>query len=330
MKPTDIAQPRHPGRPAISPDGSQIVVALTRVDLDEDDYASDLWIAPSDGSAPPRKLTHGWRDGAPAFSPDGRWLAFVRAVRGDDGKVGKPQVYVLPTAGGEPRRLTDEKLGASGPVWSPDSTRLAYTARVPEEGRYGTKDGVDAGQEPPRRIAKLFYRVDDVGFLLDRPRHVFVVGVNEEEGAEPTRITDGPYDHTDVDWSPAGGLLTFSASRHETWNDDLVADIWVCAEDGSGIRALTDGTLSAGQPRFSPDGSTVCFTAVVADGPVISNNYLWSAPSDGSAPARRITDEERYSLAYPGGVLEPVEDGVLFGNEVRGGVELLLVPYDGG
>jgi len=53
MKPTDIAQPRHPGRPAISPDGSQIVVALTRVDLDEDDYASDLWIAPSDGWAPP-------------------------------------------------------------------------------------------------------------------------------------------------------------------------------------------------------------------------------------------------------------------------------------
>jgi dipeptidyl aminopeptidase/acylaminoacyl peptidase len=154
--------------------------------------------------------------------------------------------------------------------------------------------------------------------------------VNEDEGGEPTRITDGPYDHTDVDWSPAGGLLTFSASRHETWNDDLVADIWVCAEDGSGIRALTDGTLSAGQPRFSPDGSTVCFTAVVADGPVISNNYLWSAPSDGSAPARRITDEEPYSLAYPSGVLEPVEDGVLFGNEVRGGVELLLVPYDGG
>jgi dipeptidyl aminopeptidase/acylaminoacyl peptidase len=330
MKPTDIAEPRHPGRPAISPDGSQIVVAVTRVDLDEDDYASDLWIAPSDGSAPPRKLTHGWRDGAPAFSPDGRWLAFVRAVRGDDGKVGKPQVYVMPTDGGEPRRLTDEKLGAGGPVWSPDSTRLAYTARVPEEGRYGTKEGVDPGQEPPRRIAKLFYRVDDVGFLLDRPRHVFVVGVNEDEGAGPTRITDGPYDHTDVDWSPAGGLLTFSAARHETWNDDLVSDIWVCAEDGAGIRALTDGTLSAGQPRFSPDGSTVCFTAVVADGPVISNNYLWSAPSDGSAPARRITDEERFSLAYPSGVLEPVEDGVLFGNEVRGGVELLLVPYDGG
>jgi dipeptidyl aminopeptidase/acylaminoacyl peptidase len=328
MKPTDIAQPRHPGRPAISPDGTQVVVSLARVDLDADEYASDLWIAPADGSSPPRRLTRGWRDGSPVFSPDGRWLAFVRAVRGDDGKVGKSQVYVLPMAGGDARRLTDEKLGASDPVWSPDSSRLAYTARVPEEGRYGTKDGIDAGQEPPRRITKLLYRIDDLGFLLDRPRHVFVVSL--DDGAEPTMITDGPYDHSDVHWSPAGGLLAFSAARHETWNDDLVYDIWVCAEDGTGVRALTDGTLSAGRPRFSPDGSTVCFTATEAAGPVIGNESLWAAPADGGAPARRLTDEERYHVAFPGGTVDPVEDGVLFANEVRGGIELLLVPYDGG
>jgi dipeptidyl aminopeptidase/acylaminoacyl peptidase len=328
MKPTDIARPRHPGRPAISPDGSQVVVPLTRVDLDEDEYASELWITPADGSAPPRPLTRGWRDGAPRFSPDGRWLAFVRADRGADGKVGKPQLYVLPMAGGEARKLTDGPLGVSDPVWSPDSTRLAYVARVPEEGRYGTKEGVDAGQEPPRRITKLFYRVDDVGFLLDRPRHVFVISL--DEGASPTRITDGPHDHADVDWSPAGGLLAFAAARHETWNDDLVCDIWVCAEDGSGLRALTDGTLTAGQPRFTPDGATVCFTATEAAGPVISSETLYSVPVDGSAPARQLSDPERHHIAYPGGVIDPGEDGVLYPNEVRGGVELLLVPYGGG
>jgi dipeptidyl aminopeptidase/acylaminoacyl peptidase len=328
MKPTDIAQPRHPGRPAISPDGTQVVVALTRVDLDADEYASDLWIAPADGSSPPRQLTRGWRDGAPVFSPDGQWLAFVRAVRGEDEKVGKPQVYVLPMAGGDARKLTDEKLGAGDPVWSPDSTRLAYTARVAEEGRYGTKDGVEPGSEPPRRITKLLYRIDDVGFLLDRPRHVFVIPL--ADGAEGTRVTDGPFDHSDVDWSPAGGLLAFAAARHETWNDDLVSDVWVCAEDGSGVRALTDGTLTANRPRFSPDGSTVCFTATEAAGPVISNESLWSAPADGSAPARRLTDPERHHLAFPGGAADPVDDGVVYANEVRGGVELLLVPYDGG
>jgi dipeptidyl aminopeptidase/acylaminoacyl peptidase len=330
MKPADIVQPRHPGRPAVSPDGTQVVVALSRVDLDEDDYASELWITPADGSAPVRPLTRGWRDGAPVFSPDGQWLAFVRAVRGDDGKVGKPQLYVLPMAGGEARKLTDEPLGAGDPVWSPDSTRLAYTARVPEEGRYGTKDDVDAGSEPPRRIAKLFYRVDDLGFLLDRPKHVFVVSLDGDADATPTRVTEGPSDHSDVHWSPAGGLLTFTAARHETWNDDLVVDVWVCTEDGSDLRALTDGTLTAAHPTFTPDGSAVCFTGVEAAGPVISSESLWRVPVDGSAPARRLTDPERHHLAYPGGDIEPLADGVLFPSEVRGGIELLLVPYDGG
>ena len=57
---------------------------------------------------------------------------------------------LLPTGGGAPRRLTDHHLGAGAPVWSPDSRRLAYAARVPEEGRYGTVEGVGAGA-PSRR-----------------------------------------------------------------------------------------------------------------------------------------------------------------------------------
>jgi dipeptidyl aminopeptidase/acylaminoacyl peptidase len=328
MKPVDISIPRLPGQPVVSPDGRRIVVPVTRIDLEADDYTTQLYTVPPDGSASPRELTHGWRDGAPRFSPDGRWLAFVRSVRGEDKKVGKPQVYVLPLDGGEPRRITDHPLGATDPVWNPDSTRIAYTARVPEDGRYGTKDGVGPDAEAPRRITKLFYRVDDLGFMLDRPRHVFVVSALDE-GAEPVQVTDGPHDHGDVDWSPAGDLLTFAAARHDTWNDDIVRDVWVCAPDGSGLRALTDGTLAAGQLRFTAAGDAVCFTGSETDGPIIRTDSLWRVPLDGG-PATRITDRERHHLAYPGVDIQAVEEGVLFANENRGAVELLLVPYDGG
>lgn len=328
MEPSDLARMRLPGFPTISPDGRLVVVAVTRPDIDANDYASQLWIAPADGSASPRPLTYGWRDAEPRFSPDGRWLAFLRASRDEAGKVGKTQLYVLPVDGGEPRRLTDHPLGAGDHVWSPDSTRLAYTARVPEDGRYGTRDGVGAEAEPPRRITKLYYRVDDVGFLLDRPKHVYVVDALAE-AAEPVRVTDGGYDHEEVDWSPDGRLLAFVASRHETWNDDLVRDVWVCAPDGTGLRALTDGTLTAGLPRFTPDGATVCFAAFEADAPAIISTSVWSVPVAGG-PAARLTDRERYNLAYPGGRLQPVADGVVFANENRGGVELLLAPYTPG
>jgi dipeptidyl aminopeptidase/acylaminoacyl peptidase len=46
--------------------------------------------------------------------------------------------------------------------------------------------------------------------------------------------------------------------------------------------------------------------------------------------AKRLVDRERYHLAFPGGQIIPQDDGVLFSNENRGAVELLLVPYDGG
>ena len=101
MRPTDLALLRVPGVPAVSPDGRMAVVAVTRPDLDADEYRSQLWAVPTDGSAPARPLTTGNRDTAPAFSPDGRWLAHLTAEPG-----GRPQIVVLPTAGGEARTLT--------------------------------------------------------------------------------------------------------------------------------------------------------------------------------------------------------------------------------
>jgi dipeptidyl aminopeptidase/acylaminoacyl peptidase len=133
MRPADLALLRTPGTPTVSPDGRIAVVAVSRLDLDADEYRGQLWAVPTDGSAPARPLTSGGRDTAPAFSPDGRWLAYLSAGTGE-----RPQVHVLPTSGGAARRLTSCPLGAGAPVWSPDSRRLAFVARVPEEGRYGT------------------------------------------------------------------------------------------------------------------------------------------------------------------------------------------------
>jgi dipeptidyl aminopeptidase/acylaminoacyl peptidase len=335
VKPSDLSRIWAPGTPTLSPDGRLAVVARTRIDPDADDYTGQLWLVSTDGSAP-RQLTHGWRDSDPAYSPDGRWLAFLRAARDDDGKAGragKPQVHVMPTAGGEARKLTDHPLGAAGPVWSPDSTRLAYTARVPQDGRYGTEEKVTPDKEPPRRITKLMYRVDNLGFLLDRRSHVWVVDALAD-GAEPVQVTDGDYDDTAVAWSPAGDLLAFASARHEARGEDLRGDIWVCAPDGGGARALTAGGLMVGQPRFTPDGAEVCFVAgPLTNGDragVCRNEGLWSVPADGSAPARQLTDQERHNLAMSTGMIEPTDAGVLFLNEHRGAVQVLLVPYAGG
>ena len=120
MRPTDLSLLRTPGVPAVSPDGTTAVVAVSRLDLEADGYRSQLWTVPTDGSVPARPLTHGHRDSAPAFSPDGRWLAYLSA-----GREGAPQLHVLATGGGAGRELTHHHLGERARVWSPDSRQNA-------------------------------------------------------------------------------------------------------------------------------------------------------------------------------------------------------------
>ena len=330
MKPADLALLRLPGQPTLSPDGTRAVVAVSRPDLDADDYRSRLWLVDTTGATPPRPLTEGPRDSAPAWSPDGRWIAFLRAPED-----GKPQLHLLPTDVGDARRVTTDEqhpLGAGAPRWSPDSTRLAYSARVPEQGRYGTEDGRGPEKEPPRRISTLLFRRDDIGFLIDRRPHVFVLDPFAGEPV-PVQVTDGPGEDTDVSWTPDGGLL-FSSDRDAPWNTNLHWDVYACAADGSDLRRLTPGGQDAGVPAASADGRTVFYLAVSDLGPdrmdfVGRNGALWSVPADGSAAPTRRTD--------PASDLIPVGDrllvdgsGVLAGTRRRGSQELVRVPATGG
>jgi dipeptidyl aminopeptidase/acylaminoacyl peptidase len=333
MKPADIALLHTLGKPSITPDGASVVVAVTRPDLETDDYRGHLWIAPTDGSAPPRPFTTGWRDTAPAYSPDGAWLAFLRAA-GGEGPGSRPQLHVMPTGVGEPRRVTDLPLGAGAPVWSPDSRRIAFVARVPDQGRY-TSGRADA--EPPRRITTLQYREDNLGFFIDRRSHVFVVDPFGEPGPEPVQVTSGDFDDAAVAWSRDGQSLAFVSARHDARDTDLVTDIWLCAVDGSQLRPITRGAsadgpkLSIDQVRFTPDGTSVCFGAAELgeSGRELEgrNAGVWSVPADGSVPPRRLTDAETIHLLRDS-TIETTPDGVLACAERRGAVELLLVPYE--
>ncbi|MEV4512922.1 S9 family peptidase [Dactylosporangium sp. NPDC049525] len=342
MKPIDLSQMRLPGAPTVSPDGTIAVVAVSRLEFAADSYTSQLWLLKTDGSTAPVQLTHGWHDSAPRISPDGRWLAFLRATKAAGSRAGgakaehdgAPQLCVLPLAGGEPRRLTDLPLGAGTPAWAPDSTRLAFSARVPQEGRYGTGktgDGetIGADGEAPRRITRYFYRVDGVGFVLDRPAHLFVTDLD----GTPTQVTHGERSHGDPDWSPDGQSLAFVSEQHDTWGDDIASDVCVMPAGGGEIRVLTDTTFGVGLCRWAPDGGSVLFTAGLAGegrlDPVIRNESLWSVPLAGG-PATQLLDPEAYTLAAPGGDIAATDRGVLFSNEDRGAVQLLRVPYDGG
>lgn len=295
MKPEHLPLLKSVSAPAVHPDGSRAVVSVIRPDFDADSYVGQLWNVQLDPEKLPRRLTRGFRDTAPAFSPDGLVLAFLRASA-----EGKPQLHVVEASGGEPRLLTDAKLGVSSFAWSPDSHSIVFGARTPDDGRYGTVDGVSAGGEDARLITDYKYRMNGVGYTADKPRQLYIVdvpelddeprvapvgralkaskagarGSGETAGADaasleamlpPARqLTFAATDHSGESFSADGRTVYFVASLHEGSDLDLETGVYrvpVAGGQPEPVKAANSGRQTVGAARQSRDGKWLFFIA---------------------------------------------------------------------
>lgn len=322
MRPSDIGGLTDASDPRVSPDGRWIAFVVTSVDLESNEYRSRVWVAGADGASPPRPLTAGdARDSRPRWAPDGRALAFVSHR---DGK--GSTLHVLPF--GEPGEVTTvvswpeeiEEL-----AFAPDGARLAFTARLRDEETYGKDADKD---RPARRIDRLVYRYDSIGWTVDRPRHLFVVPA--DGSARPTDLTPGPVDVAGAAWSPDGTRLAFSSGRHDTWDLDLAVDLFaVEARDGAEPQQLTPTGQAYSRPSWSPDGTRIAF--VWSDRMNLPVNgqvgvlHLDEVPSSGQL---LTTSLDRHCAPYLAGAREPVwaGDDLFFQAEDRGSTHIYRVP----
>ena len=303
MKPSDLASWTEPADPALTPDGASVAYVVASVDLDANEYRSRIWTVPTDGSAPPRPLTAGERrDRLPRWSPDGRWLAFV-STRGETGS----ELYLLPADGGEARQLASWPEAIEQLAWSPASDRIAVLVRIRDEAQYGPEKDRD---RPPRRITRLSSRLDNVGWTVDRPRHLVAVAI--EDGAT-VQVTSGAFQHGPPVWLDDDTIVC-SAARTETWDTDDAVDLYSFAAAGT-----TEPV------RLTSCGGTHSLPAV-SDAGVIA--YAHGDARVAPTPAQLAVDEVDLTAALDRhcvGTIAPVWDGdhILFTVDDHGAVPLL-------
>ena len=343
MKATDLDLLVGVSTPTVHPGGGRAVVSVMHPSLAADATVGQLWTIPLSGHAAPKLFTRGFRDTAPRFSPDGRLLAFLRAEAKRP-----PQLYVVDAAGGEPVAVTDRKLGVTEFAWSPDGRMLAFVSREPEQGRYGTVEGIDPNGEPARRIDSLKYQANGLGYTIDRRAHVFVVAApdvwsppsaapiplpdgtteNAPGLAEPRQLTDGPWDDGSISFSPDGTRIAFVSARHASRDVDLRSNVFTVPVEGGDARDLTGqhGSYSVVDAQYANNG-TLFFTAqdVGETGRdfVGRNSALYVIDRAGDAP-RLLSDPE--TVDFTESVIAAYrDDAVLVHDRHRGALVLTEV-----
>ena len=271
--------------PQISPDGGWVAYTVTTIDSAKDKSDNDIWMTSWDGATTLRLTSSPESESAPRWSPDGRYLAFLSGRQEGKGA----QIWLLDRRGGEAQRVTQLRGGVSEFAWSPDSRKLVLVVDE-ETDSVLKKDTAEHKTPKPIVIDRYNFKRDVAGYLGSKRSHLSLFDV---ETKKTETLTSGLDDDGTPSWSPDGRMIAFvrgPVAEPERSRDD---DVFVIeARAGATAKRLTNFIgPDGGRPAWSPDGKWLAFFR--GDEPkyqAYSLSKLAIVPSDGSAPARVVTE----------------------------------------
>lgn len=296
--------------PAVSPDGKFVAVTVTTVREAENKRHSEVWVVPTAGGAPTRYTSPGTESSNPRWAPDGSLLFFSSSRPGGEGstwalRMDRPAGEAFPMKQYPFGSVTrDRKLM----VWADtvkadsaaDSTRADDPfARMPAMARppFGAiTRPVDPRRFDGRHVVELPYKSNERGFVPNRrqarrfnPAQIWVQAYAEaidpdvKTPATKKQLTSTPYSHREVQVSPDGAWILFTADARlrpdsvvQAERDSLMrlpydaardkaerndTDIFIIPAAGGEPRRLVELVGDERSPQWSPDGRSIAFIA---------------------------------------------------------------------
>jgi len=258
------------GDVAPSPDSKSIIFSVATADIASNKTISRLFRIAVTGGDP--VTVPGAPEGASSirWSPDGSRIAFIA----------RNAIQTLDLATGKLTRVCDYRrtnsfLTKAGSMLalSPDGKQLAFA---------GTLEP-DPTPADPLVVTRILYKTR-TSFSDNRRTHLFVVPAT---GGEPRALTSGNHDEHTIDWAGDGREIVF-LSNHEPDPDALLNyDIFAVNVQSGAIRQITRTPGVEMDPRVSPDGRWVAYTAtkgkITTIDSVAEDAHAWLVPAAGGA-----------------------------------------------
>ena len=262
--------------PTWSPDGKTICFSDFR----------DLYLVPSDGSAPPERLTTAHAmDRNPVWSVDGRWIYFSSA------REETTALWRVRPSGKDAQRLTLGTGPEREPSLTTDGRRVAYStfsvgwdiSVLERETGESTLISGDSDEDSPALAPDGSHIV----FVSSRggSHDIWSHKLRGHEVLGPaSRLTDLPGDVATPAYSKDGQWLAFFRVFEQR------RDIWTLNERGGVPNRVTQDPEFDIHPCFSPEGGRIAFVSRRGGG-----QGLWWLPVDNGKPTG-----EAKQLNFPG------------------------------
>jgi TolB protein len=197
------------------------------------------------------------------------------------GPLGQKEIMMADYDGAAVMPVTRNGSINLSPVWSPDARSLAYTSY---KGGYPDLYRLFPFERRPEQTLAAFIGINTSPMFSPDGRSVALtlskdgnpeIYVLTLATATMRRLTRHAGIDTEPVWSPTGQQLAFISDRGGSPN------VYVMDTDGANVRQITSGGFHT-QPRWSPKGDTIVYTARQG------THDLWAINVDGSNP-RRLT-----------------------------------------